>query len=77
MNPQEILKQLEENLYEPLNFLWFGHVYSHLIESRLNLFKHKNQWAIVAERLGYSERGGPSLSQSISWPWVTKLESKI
>ena len=58
MNAQEILKQLEENLFDPLDFLWLGYVYSDLIDCRLNLFKDKNQWAIVAERLGYSQKGG-------------------
>lgn len=40
-------------------FIDLGHVYSYLIDSRLNIFKSDNErWAIVAERLGYNPRGG-------------------
>lgn len=36
----------------------FGHVYSYLIDCRLNIFCAGEQWAIVAERLGYNPRAG-------------------
>ena len=39
-------------------FINLGHVYSYLIDSRLNIFKGENDnWAIAAERLGYNPRG--------------------
>lgn len=39
-------------------FIDLGHVYSYLIDCRLNVFKgNNNDWAIVAERLGYNPRG--------------------
>ena len=31
MNAQEILKQLEENLFDPLDFLWLGYVKIYLL----------------------------------------------
>jgi len=40
-------------------FISLGDVYSYLIDSRLNLFRNESdQWAIVAERLGYNPRAG-------------------
>lgn len=40
-------------------FIDLGHVYSYLIDSRLNIFKgDDDKWAIVSERLGYNPRGG-------------------
>ncbi|RXK58047.1 hypothetical protein ESA94_18715 [Lacibacter luteus] len=39
-------------------FIDLGHVYSYLIDSRLNIFKgDDDKWAIAAERLGYNPRG--------------------
>jgi hypothetical protein len=41
------------------HFIELGHPYSYLIDCRLNIFRGENdQWAIVAERLGYNPRGG-------------------
>jgi hypothetical protein len=40
------------------HFIDLGHGYSYLIDSRLNLFRNGNQWAIAAERLGYNPRQG-------------------
>jgi len=40
-------------------FIDLGHVYSYLIDSRLNIFKgDNNNWAIASERLGFNPRGG-------------------
>jgi hypothetical protein len=40
-------------------FVELGHVYSYLIDSRLNVFKgNDDKWAIVGEKLGYNPRGG-------------------
>ncbi|NML63905.1 hypothetical protein HHL22_01680 [Hymenobacter sp. RP-2-7] len=40
------------------SFVALGHPYSYLIDSRLNLFRAEEQWAVVVERLGYAPRGG-------------------
>lgn len=40
------------------SFVALGHPYSYLIDTRLNLFKAEEQWAIVVERLGYNPRVG-------------------
>jgi hypothetical protein len=40
------------------SFISLGHPYSYLIDSRLNLFRADEQWAIAIERLGYNPRGG-------------------
>jgi len=40
------------------SFVSLGHPYSYLIDCRLNLFRAGDQWAVVAERLGYSPRAG-------------------
>ncbi|MEL6988675.1 MAG: hypothetical protein AAGK97_12700 [Bacteroidota bacterium] len=58
MKAHEILYELEKDLFDPLNFLWLGYVYSDLFDCRLNLYRGVNQWAVVAERLGYSQKGG-------------------
>lgn len=43
-------------------FILLGDVYSYLIDSRLNVFRDdNNNWAIVAERLGYNPRAGAIL----------------
>ncbi len=40
-------------------FVMLGHVYSYLIDTRLNVFRHPDgRWAIAIERLGYSLRAG-------------------
>ena len=41
------------------HFIDLGAGYSHLIDSRLNIFKGSDdKWAIAAERLGYNEQAG-------------------
>lgn len=41
------------------SFVELGHVYSYLIDSRLNVFcENENRWAIAVERLGYNPRAG-------------------
>ena len=41
------------------HFVQLGHVYSYLIDCRLNIFRNeKDQWAIAIERLGFSPRAG-------------------
>ena len=56
----QILEQLDNyKLGYYCQFIDLGHVYSYLIDSRLNVFKGDNdKWAIAAERLGYNPRGG-------------------
>ena len=56
----QILAKLDDyKLGYYCQFIDLGHVYSYLIDSRLNIFKGDNdQWAIAAERLGYNPRGG-------------------
>ena len=56
----------EEEIYDKLDnsndgyycsFVELGHVYSYLIDTRLNVFtSNKNEWAIAVERLGYNPR---------------------
>lgn len=41
------------------SFVELGHVYSYLIDARLNIFRSDdNRWAIAIERLGFNPRGG-------------------
>lgn len=40
------------------NFLPLNHPYTYLIDTRLNLFRSDEDWAIAAEILGYNPRGG-------------------
>lgn len=40
------------------NFLPLNHPYVYLIDTRLNLFRSDEEWAIAAEILGYISRGG-------------------
>ena len=60
MTEQEILKTLDNsNDGYYCSFVELGHVYSYLIDSRLNVFRgDKDRWAIVIERLGYNPRAG-------------------
>ena len=56
----------EEEIYDKLDnsndgyyysFVELGHVYSYLIDTRLNVFtSDKNEWAIAVERVGYNPR---------------------
>ncbi|KAB2914980.1 MAG: hypothetical protein F9K23_12720 [Bacteroidetes bacterium] len=40
-------------------FVWFNDIYSYLIESRLNVFRGKEEtWAIAIERVGFNPRAG-------------------
>jgi hypothetical protein len=56
----QILSKLDDyKLGYYCQFIDLGHVYSYLIDSRLNLFRDDNdKWAIAAERLGFNPRGG-------------------
>jgi hypothetical protein len=60
ISEEQILEKLDNyklSWYD--QFIDLGHVYSYLIDSRLNIFKADNdRWAIVAERLGYNPRAG-------------------
>jgi hypothetical protein len=62
LNERQILDALEgANQQSPyVHFIPLGHPYSYLIDCRLNIFRAKDndQWAIAAERLGYSVRAG-------------------
>lgn len=41
------------------SFVELGHVYSYLIDARLNVFRAEDdRWAIAIERVGYNPRGG-------------------
>lgn len=40
------------------DFIPLNHPYSYLIDTRLNLFRNDEEWAIAAEILGYNPRGG-------------------
>ena len=57
---EQILERLDNyKLGYYCQFIDLGHVCSHLIDSRLNIFRNdKDQWAIAAERLGFSPSGG-------------------
>jgi hypothetical protein len=57
---EQILANLDDyKLGWYCQFIDLGHVYSYLIDCRLNIFKGKEDtWAIVSERLGYNPRGG-------------------
>lgn len=57
---QEILKTFDNsNDGYYCSFVDLGHVYSHLIDTRLNVFRGDNdRWAIAVERLGYNPRAG-------------------
>lgn len=57
---QEVLKTLDNsNDGYYCSFVDLGHVYSHLIDTRLNVFRGDNdRWAIAVERLGYNQRAG-------------------
>ena len=56
----QILSRLDNyKLGSYCQFIDLGHVYSYLIDCRLNVFKGDNdKWAITAERLGYNPRAG-------------------
>ncbi len=57
---KQILAKLDcYKLGDYCRFIDLGQAYSHLIDSRLNIFKgdHDN-WAIAAERLGFNPRAG-------------------
>jgi hypothetical protein len=58
MTEEEILNTLDNtNDGAYCSFVELGHVYSYLIDSRLNIFRSENnQWAIAIERLGYNPR---------------------
>lgn len=56
----QILAKLDDyKLGYYCQFIDLGHVYSYLIDSRLNIFKgYNDNWAIASERLGFNPRGG-------------------
>ena len=58
MTEQQILSKLDDyKLGDYCQFIDLGHVYSYLIDTRLNIFRSDNdKWAIAAERLGYNPR---------------------
>ncbi len=60
ISEEQILEELDS--YKSghyCHFIDLGHVYSYLIDSRLNIFRNDNkEWAIAAERLGYNPRAG-------------------
>lgn len=60
MTEEEILNTLDNsNDGYYCSFVDLGHVYSYLIDVRLNVFRGDNdRWAIAIERLGYNPRVG-------------------
>ena len=60
MTEEEILNTLDNsNDGYYCFFVELGHVYSSLIDTRLNVFRgDKDRWAIAVERLGYNPRAG-------------------
>lgn len=59
LTEKEILSTLDNTykLGDYFQFIKLGHLYSCLIDSRLNVFKGDDErWAIAIERLGYNER---------------------
>jgi hypothetical protein len=60
LTEQSILETLDNaNDGYYCHFLNLGHPYSYLIDCRLNIFRDDNgNWAIAAERCGFSERAG-------------------
>jgi len=56
----QILSKLDDyKIGSYCQFIDLGHVYSFLIDTRLNIFKGEDDnWAIAAERLGFNPRGG-------------------
>jgi hypothetical protein len=60
MTEEEILNTLDNsNDGYYCSFVDLGHVYSYLIDARLNVFRGDNdRWAIAVERLGYNPRAG-------------------
>ena len=60
MTEEEILNTLDNsNDGYYCSFVDLGHVYSYLIDVRLNVFRGDNdRWAIAIERLGYNPRAG-------------------
>lgn len=59
MTAEQILTSLDNYKWGYYcHFIDLGHAYSYLIECRLNIFKNADDWAIVAERLGYNPRAG-------------------
>lgn len=60
MTEEEILNTLDNsNDGYYCSFVDLGHVYSYLIDLRLNVFRGDNdRWAIAVERLGYNPRAG-------------------
>ena len=60
MTEDEILNTLDNSIDGYYySFVEFGHVYSYLIDSRLDVFvSDNNHWAIAIERLGYNPRAG-------------------
>lgn len=60
MTEEEILNTLDNsNDGYYCSFVDLGHVYSYLIDVRLNVFRgDNNRWAIAVERLGYNPRAG-------------------
>lgn len=60
MTEEEILNTLDNsNDGYYCSFVELGHVYSYLIDTRLNVFRGDNDlWAVAVERLGYNPRAG-------------------
>lgn len=58
LTEQQILSKLDHFRFGPYcQFINLGNTYCYLIDSRLNIFKgEQDEWAIVAERLGYNPR---------------------
>ncbi|MCB2407767.1 DUF7003 family protein [Hymenobacter lucidus] len=59
LSEQEILRTLDHaNDGYYCHFIPLNHPYNYLIDTRLNLFRSENEWAIAAEILSFPPRGG-------------------
>jgi hypothetical protein len=63
LSEEQVLLKLDNyKLGYYCSFIDLGHVYSYLIDSRLNIFRSEDgHWAIAAERLGFNEKAGSIL----------------
>lgn len=64
LTEEEILSVLDNSLEGDYNdFIDLGHGYFELANCRLTIFKNKNDWAIVFEKIGYYARASSNLVQ--------------
>jgi hypothetical protein len=65
---ESILNALDSSIKGTYNdFIDLGHGYFELANCRLTVFKDKNEWALVFEKLGYDARAGQPVQMQISF----------